>query len=332
MHIFLLRDIRLRLFLLLVALLTCGVVAAQEASLVGAWQFNTRELTQQLELDSDGSYRRHIVTTGSRRIEVGRWRSEVSLLVLLPDHVITAQGARVPLPPRERLIDVAGVDQHTLTLYYDGDALETWQRRESPGRGQRRATERNLSLPADHVTRQRTRRIAIRAPQPSLAQPLIEAPLLPSFQRATAPEFVPASATVVVPPLVMAAVTPPLLVIATETAAQPRPAPHVPAIPASPPPAVATPAGLYDEQQVAALITQLACDQLRYPQRANTIDVARQRQMAIDAGMTPFDATRLARTLRHYQSNAAFMHRHQAQIAERSMACVLAREQVSALP
>jgi len=326
----------------IVALLICAYVAAQDASLVGAWQFNTHELVQQLELNADGSYRRHIVTATNKRTEIGRWRSDVSVLVLSPDHVITAQGANVPLPPREKLIDVAGVDQQTLTLYYDGDVLERWQRRNdnaapvpvvASSAVKLQAIPQKIAqpvLPLDHITRQRTRSIVIRTAQITLPAPVIDVPELPSFRQehTVAPPTIP---TVDVP-VAISITTPvsPEFAIAAESLPPPshsQPQPKTNVVKQNQ--TVSSPAGLYDEQQVAELITQLACEQLRYPQRANTPNAPRDRQLAIDAGMTPFDATRLKRTLHYYQSNSAFMQKHQSQIAERSMACVLARQQVS---
>lgn len=337
----------MRNVLLIFALMICTRVDAQEANLVGAWLLQSPQLWQQLELNQDGTYQRSIVSAHSQRTEIGRWHSDVSVLVLQPDHVITTQGARVPLPPRDRQIDVAGVDAKSLTLYYDGDAVETWQR--LPHAAALPATPSSVATTAAATTTavatatalqsqlppRKPRVITLPTPQVQLMSVRIDAPVMPDFliasrQRAarlttnydiaTTVQSVPAT----LPEFSVAADT------AAETAASAAPTTSAFApttavrLPVSP-----VPAGLYPETSVVELITQVACEELRYPQRDPAASLKRYQRIAQALGFESVDSSRLQRTLRYYQSNAEFLRAHQRAIAENSMRCVMLPDQVS---
>jgi len=319
---------QLRHALFIVALMFCIRAAAEEASIHGVWQLQTVQLQQQLELNKDGTYQRSIATIDSRRTEVGRWHSDVSVLVLQPDYVITTQGSRVPLPPREKQIDVAGVDANSLTLYYDGDALETWHRPQSATPPSQQNAASPMPIP---IERRPPRAIVLPTPQVTLSSVQITAPAMPEFLMAARMRTSAAVTTFEPVPLATTAAAQPSMpdfAIAEEAAV-------ATAAPPSMPPAVVqpirfnAPEGLYAESQVVELITQIACEELRYPQRDLVKSEQRYQQLAQALGFESRDPTRLQRTLRYYQSNTEFMRAHQQSIAENSMRCVMEREQVS---
>jgi hypothetical protein len=320
------------------ALMISTCVNAQDANLVGAWLLQSPQLWQQLELNQDGTYQRSIVSATSQRTEIGRWHSDVSVLVLQPDHVITTQGARVPLPPRDRQIDVAGVDANSLTLYYDGDAVETWQRLPhaaalpaAPSLAATTVAAKVTPAQQSQLPPRKPRTITLPTPQVHLMAARIDAPVMPDFLIAARPRearlttsydiAMPAQPVVAALPEFSVAAEPPAsaepTISASAPAAQVRP-------PASP-----VPAGLYPEASVVELITQVACEELRYPQRDPAASLKRYQQIAQSLGFESGDPVRLQRTLRFYQSNADFLRAHQRAIAENSMRCVTALEQVS---
>lgn len=312
------RETHLRHVIFIFALLMCAVAAAEDASLTGVWQLQTPQLWQQLELNKDGTYQRSIVTTGSRRTEIGRWSGEVSVLVLQPDYVITTQGARVPLPPRGKQIDVAGVDANSLTLYYDGDAVETWQRvpRVAASPAQRPRTPRSTRLPV---------------PQVRLVDVQIEIPAMPNFRTAArirtatlAMVYELSSSAAMVSPVMPVFSVAAVDVSTSASVATPMEIPLPLAPPARP-----APTDIYPEANVVELITQIACEELRYPQRDPAASRQRYQRIAQALGFESHNAVHLRRTLRYYQSNADFLRAHQHAIAENSMRCLMLPEQVS---
>lgn len=315
----------MRHVIVVIVLLFCTCTVAQDTNLVGAWRLQTPQLRQQLELNPDGTYQRSIVTSGSRRTEVGRWHSEISVLLLQPDHVITMQGARVPLPPHEKQIDVAGVDANSLTLYYDGDAVETWQR-QSPAAASPTAQPSVANAAAAAAAQQRPRRtpraITLPAPQVTLVAVQIEPPAAPDFLIAARHKSQMVVADYTPAPIAITAIAPiaqPEFAIAADAEA---------VTPARTP----MPAGIYPESSVVELITQIACEELRYPQRASAASARRYQQLALQLGFTPHDPARLQRTLRYYQSNAEFLRAHQRTIADNSLRCAMLMQQVSVVP
>jgi len=191
----------------------CGV--AQDAILYGAWQLQGPHSWQRLQLNNDVTYQHSVKTANSQRAEVGRWHS-------------------------------AGVDAIMLTLYYDGNAVENWQRQ--PG--------------ADSST-----------------QTVVGAAI-----------------------------------------------PHTAVAPSTYEPASSD---MYAESKVVELITQIACEELRYPQRDLGKNELRYKALAQSLGFESGDPAKLQRTLRYYQSNTEFMRAHQQFIAENSMRCAMAKDQVS---
>ena len=92
---------------------------------------------------------------------------------------------------------------------------------------------------------------------------------------------------------------------------------------------IAVPADLYAESKVVELITQIACEELRYPRRDMAASERRYKALAQSLGFEPSDPAKLQRTLLYYQSNAEFMCAHQQAISANSMRCVTATDQVS---
>jgi len=89
------------------------------------------------------------------------------------------------------------------------------------------------------------------------------------------------------------------------------------------------PANMYAESKVVELITRIACEELRYPQRDLAASERRYKELAQSLGFELSDPAKLQRTLRYYQSNAEFMRAHQQAISANSMRCVTATDQVS---
>lgn len=334
------KEKNVRYLLAAIALLTGFCINAGEAGLAGVWQRQTPHLWQQLELNRDGTYLRSVVTSESRRTEIGRWRSDVSVLVLQPDHVITTRGARVPLPPREKQIDVAGVDANSLTLYYDGNEVEAWQRQQragvSPSRPIAAAGPRATATASEHAAPSAAsahRAVTVPVTQVVLSSASLEMPTMPHFLigarvRALPATFASVSLTspgIAQPPM-------PIFIVAADDANAASPVKPPAEISTAAPPVRDTSTGLHTEMKVVELITQIACEELRYPQRDLAISERRYRELAHALGFAAGDPATLQRTLRYYQSNVEFIRAHQQTIAENSLRCAMAKEQVSALP